>query len=122
MISSTSERNPWAALAIWPAGLDVLPVRDVETHVLWRAGARPWDRDADDLRVLFFVAEGRGDIIDDESEVGGYPAPVAAFAPFNEADWNLDTMTPKSGRYPGQKGGAQERLSTRDQQMRTTQP
>lgn len=100
----------------------VLPSGEVETSLLQTAGARPWDRAPDDIRVLFFVAEGRGDIIDDESEVGGYPAPVAAFAPFNEADWNLDTMTPKSGRYPGQKGGAQERLSTRDQQMRTTQP
>lgn len=100
----------------------ILPAGEVETSVLQTAGARPWDRAPDDIRVLFFVAEGRGDIIDDESEVGGYPAPVATFAPFNEADWNLDTMTPKSGRYPGQKGGAQESLSTRDQQMRTPQP
>jgi hypothetical protein len=100
----------------------VLPSGEVETSLLQTAGSRPWDRAPDDIRVLFFVAEGRGDIIDDESEVGGYPAPVATFAPFNEADWNLDTMTPKSGRYPGQKGGAQERLSTRDAQMRATQP
>ncbi|MFC3308933.1 pectate lyase family protein [Blastomonas aquatica] len=100
----------------------ILPSGEVETSVLASAGARPWDRAPDDIRVLFFVAEGRGDIIDDESEVGGYPAPVATFAPFVEADWNLDTMTPKSGRYPGQKGGAQEALSERDLEMRTPQP
>lgn len=96
----------------------VLPSGDVETSVLATAGARPWDRAGDDIRVLFFVAEGRGDIIDDESEVGGYPHPVATFAPFVEAEWNLDTMTPKSGRYPGQKAGSQEKLSDRDKAMR----
>lgn len=100
----------------------ILPSGEVETSLLQTTGARPWDRAPDDIRVLFFVAEGRGDIIDDESEVGGYPAPVATFAPFVEADWNLVTMTPRSGRYPGQKVAAQESLSTRDQQMRTSQP
>jgi hypothetical protein len=91
----------------WPAGLDVLPVRDVETHVLAQAGARPWDRDEHDIRVLFFVAEGRGEIIDDEKQVGGYPHPASTQAPFVEAEWNLDTMEPRSGAYPGQKGPIQ---------------
>nr|WP_022681851.1 pectate lyase [Sphingobium bisphenolivorans] len=101
----------------WP-GLQVLPSRDVETHVLWHAGARPWDRDADDLRVLFFVAEGRGEIIDDEKQVGGYPKMKPTSARFVEADWNLDTMEPKSGRYPGQKDQITEHLSDRDKMMR----
>lgn len=103
---------------IWPQGLDVLSARDVETHVLANAGARPWDRDEHDLRVLFFVAEGRGEIIDDEKQVGGYPQVAETRAPFVEADWNLDTMEPKSGLYPGQKGPIQERLSPRDRAMR----
>ena len=55
--------------------------RDVETHVLANAGARPWDRDADDIRVLFFIAEGRGTIIDDEKEVSAYAARVLAISP-----------------------------------------
>lgn len=101
----------------WP-GLAVLPARDVETHVLALAGARPWDRDAHDIRVLFFIAEGRGEIIDDESEVGGYGEVKSVTAPFIEADWNLDTMEPKSGIYPGQKRGPQEALSPRDRSMR----
>ncbi|MBB5685308.1 pectate lyase family protein [Sphingobium boeckii] len=103
---------------VWPAGLDVLRSRDVETHVLGHAGARPWDRDDNDIRVLFFVAEGRGEIIDDEKTVGGYPVFKEARAPFVEADWNLDTMEPKSGLYPGQKGPIQEHLSDRDKAMR----
>ena len=103
---------------IWPAGLPVLPARDVETHLLANAGARPWDRDAHDLRVLFFIAEGRGEIIDDEKQVGGYPAFEETRAPFVEADWDLATMEPRSGIYPGQKGAIQEDLSDRDRAMR----
>lgn len=105
----------------WPAGLPVLPARDVETHLLANAGARPWDRDAHDIRVLFFVAEGRGEIIDSEAEVGGYPKMAETRASFVEADWNLDTMEPKSGLYPGQKGPIQESLSIRDREMRQRQ-
>src|SRR5262249_48112546 len=101
----------------WPEGLDVLPTRDVETYVLDRAGARPWDRDADDIRVLFFVAEGRGRVIDDEKTVGGYPVQPETRAPFVEADWNLDTMEPRNGIYPGAKGPVQEHLSERDRAM-----
>ena len=66
-----------------------------------------------------FMAEGRGDIIDDEKEVGpGYPQPKPARAPFDESAWDLATMTPKSGLYPGQKPGSQEKLSDRDRAMR----
>lgn len=100
-------------------GFSVLPSADVETSVLATAGARPWDRAPDDIRVLFFVAEGRGEIIDDEAEVGpGYPAPKPSHAAFAEADWDMATMTPKSGLYPGQKPGAQEVLSPRDRSSR----
>lgn len=104
---------------IWPSMLDVLPANQVETHVLRFAGARPWDRDAHDLRVIFDVAEGRGKIIDDEKEVGGYPVQAASRAPFIAGEWNLDTMEPKSGRYPGQRDDyAPQPTSARDLQMR----
>ncbi len=84
-------------------GYAVLPAAELETNLLATVGARPWDRSAEETRVLFFVAEGRGEIIDDEREVGGYPAIKPTSARFNEADWNLATMTPKAGRFPGQK-------------------
>lgn len=99
-------------------GMQILPSGQVETRVLATAGARPWDRDADDIRILFFVAEGRGDIIDDENEVSAYPDFKPTRAKFVEADWNLDTMEPRSGRYPGQTGPIQEHLSGRDRAMR----
>ena len=107
--------EPLASLA----GYAILPAEDVETTLLATAGARPWNRGSEELRVLFFIAEGRGEVIDDESEVGGYPVVEPTAAPFVEADWDLATMTPKSGSYPGQKPGAQEHLSPRDRTMRT---
>jgi hypothetical protein len=103
---------------LWPEGLDVLRAEQVETHVLRFAGARPWDRDEHDLRITFDVAEGRGEIIDDEREVGGYPKPEPTRAPFVAAEWDLATMEPRSGRYPGQKEDAMQPTSPRDLEMR----
>jgi hypothetical protein len=42
---------------------------------LANAGARPWDRDAVDRRLLDEARAGGGKIIDFESEVGGLPRP-----------------------------------------------
>ena len=57
----------------WPLGLEPLPATRVETHVLSIAGARPWDRDPHDWRIVSNAVEGLGRIIDSEREVGGYP-------------------------------------------------
>jgi hypothetical protein len=108
-----------ARAAIWVPGLEVLPANQVETHVLRFAGARPWDRDPHDIRITFDVAEGRGQIIDNESEVGGYGEVQPTRARFVEADWNLDTMEPRSGRYPGQRDDfVQQPTTGRDRLMR----
>jgi pectate lyase len=80
----------------WPEGLEALSAVDVETWVLANAGARPWDRDAHDVRILADVAEGRGKIIDAEAEVGGYPQVKPTQRAFDPAQWDLSTMTPLS--------------------------
>lgn len=104
---------------LWPQGLAVLPASEVETHVLAFAGARPWDRDHQEIRITFDVAEGRGEIIDDEKEVGGFQKAASTRAPFREAEWDLATMEPRSGRYPGQKDGwIQQPTTSRDREMR----
>jgi hypothetical protein len=100
------------------SGFEILPTGDLETILLATSGARPWDRSEMETRVLFFIAEGRGEIIDSEAEVGGYPTFGSTRAPFREADWDLKTLTPKSGVWPGQQAGAQEHLSPRDRAMR----
>ncbi|NHK26440.1 pectate lyase [Parvularcula flava] len=74
----------------------VLPADETEEYVLRNVGARPWDRDYNDVRILADSAEGRGEIIDNESEVGGFPVQEMTRKPFNPDDWNLNTMEPKS--------------------------
>ncbi|HEY7885517.1 MAG TPA: right-handed parallel beta-helix repeat-containing protein [Cellvibrionaceae bacterium] len=63
---------------LWIAGYEPLPVAGVKEHVLNRAGARPWDRDAIDQRIIASVRERSGRIIDSEADVGGYPQELPA--------------------------------------------
>ena len=58
---------------LWPDGFQAIEARRVEARVLANAGARPWDRDANDRRIVQDVRRGTGHVIDDETEVGGYP-------------------------------------------------
>lgn len=80
----------------WPAGLKAKPASEVETWVLATVGARPWDRDYNDTRILADVAEGRGEIIDSEEEVGGYPKMKETHRAFDPELWNLHDMSPRS--------------------------
>jgi hypothetical protein len=66
--------------------------QSVLNSVLANCGARPWDRDSIDARIVADVRNGAGRIIDSEQEVGGYPVRPETRSPFIEADWNLDTM------------------------------
>jgi hypothetical protein len=68
---------------------------DVESSVIANAGARPWERDEVDWRVIADTIEGRGKIIDSEQEVGGYPVQLATFEPFDPNEWDMRYMTPK---------------------------
>lgn len=80
-----------------PFGVDPIPALDVQDSVILNAGARPWDRDPIDARIVADTIEGRGEIIDSEEQVGGYPQYKETRQPFNEKDWDLRYMTPKSG-------------------------
>ena len=80
---------------VWWEGLAPIPAEQVQVAVLSQVGARPWDRDMRDVLLIAEVAEGRGEIIDHERQVGGYPAVVEATRkPFNPDDWDLRFMTP----------------------------
>lgn len=78
-----------------PLGVRLLAAPDVQDAVIEKVGARPWDRDDIDRRIVANVIEGRGVIIDSENEVGGYPVIPEVRAAFVEADWDLDTMEPR---------------------------
>jgi pectate lyase len=81
---------------VWPEYVKPIPAEDVETSVLSDVGARPWDRDYHDERLVADVAEGRGWIIDSQEDVHGYLAEKPTQRPFNPGDWDLDDMTPKN--------------------------
>ncbi len=76
----------------WPEGLVALPAAQVEESVFQNAGARPWDRDAVDARIVRETRARTGRIIDSEQAVGGYPTAKETRQPFNPAEWNLATM------------------------------
>ncbi len=86
----TEEGSPSA----WPDGLDVCAGAEAADVVLAAPGARPWARHAIDARLIAEVLEGRGRVIDSQSEVGGYPADEPAYRAFDPADWDLASGRP----------------------------
>src|SRR5690606_39131679 len=85
-----------------PFGVELLPSAQVQDAVIARAGATPWNRDPIDRRIVADVIEGRGEIIDSQDEVGGYPQYAETRRPFVESEWNLDTMEPLAGYQRGE--------------------
>jgi hypothetical protein len=80
-----------------PAHVTPRAATTVHDAVLKHAGARPWERDAIDARIIADTAEGRGEIIDSENEVGGYPPIVEATRrAFDPAQWDMATMEPRT--------------------------
>ncbi len=79
---------------LWPEGLKPMPAADVQKSVLAEAGARPWDRDYNDIRIIADVAESRGVIIDSEKDVHGYPVQKETKRTFDPKLWDLNTMAP----------------------------
>jgi hypothetical protein len=57
---------------LWPEGLEVMPAHESIYEVLRTVGSRPGDRDPHNARVVRTVADGTGEIIDSQNEVGGY--------------------------------------------------
>lgn len=76
-------------------GVTPMPASAVQDYVIKNAGARNWDRDHEDGRVVADTIEGRGFIIDSQSVWGGYPRPVPTTQAFDPSKWDLDTMTLK---------------------------
>ncbi len=67
------EMHPVDRPPVWPPRLHALPADKTLAWVLANAGARPWDRDATDLRLIEEARTGGGRIINRESEAGVAP-------------------------------------------------
>lgn len=88
------------------ADLLIQPTDFLEEKLLSGAGARAWDRDSHDVRVLADTAEGRGGIIDSQEEVGGYPRFNATRRVFDASKWILSTMEPVNTEALDNSAGA----------------
>ncbi len=73
---------------VWPAGLVAQPSAEVLQTLADDVGARPWDRDAIDARIVNEALTGTGSHIDHESEGGGYPQHAPTSAAFDPARWD----------------------------------
>lgn len=80
---------------LWPDGFVPLAAEKVKAHLAENVGARPWDRDPIDARIIRTALDGTGKIIDSETAVGGYPTAAPTHAPFLPEDWDLATMEPR---------------------------
>ena len=80
---------------VWFASLKPINASEVKDSIVKNAGARPWDRDENDKRIIREMLMLEGKIIDSESEVGGYPSFKPTRKRFIEKDWNLQYMVRK---------------------------
>lgn len=80
----------------WNDNIFLLSSEKIKDYLVNQAGARAWDRDVVDNRLVNEVTQGLGQIIDLETEVGGFPNLTATTNSFNENDWNLDFMIEKT--------------------------
>ena len=97
-----NEMEELVALHALPFGVTLQPSAQVQDAVIANAGATPWNRDPIDRRIVADVIEGRGEIIDSQDEVGGYPQYAETRRPFVESEWDLDTMEPHAGYARGE--------------------
>lgn len=77
---------------LWPANFTPLKAAQLTSVIPPAVGARPWDRDPIDQRIITESLKGTGHIIDGEAEVGGYPSHAPTKAPFRQEEWDLVTM------------------------------
>ena len=81
---------------LWFAAFKPMKASEVKDSIVKNAGARPWDRDENDKRIIREMRTLKGKIIDSENEVGGYPSFKPTRKRFVEKDWDLRYMVRKS--------------------------
>ncbi len=74
----------------WLEGYAPLPSDQVVDHILKNAGARPHDRDPIDQRIIQDFLHRRGQVIDSQDDVGGYPATEPVYREFPLPDDQIE--------------------------------
>jgi hypothetical protein len=83
----------------WHGSISLIPAESVPIYIATNVGARPWDRDPIDQRIVNDALNGTGKIITSENEVGGYPNYAPTYRPFNPNEWDLEYMIPLEGYW-----------------------
>ncbi len=73
VVGRKDEKVRAVSAPVWVEGFEALHPSYVQAEVLENSGARPYDRDEVDLRVVNEVKMGSGKIIDSQADVGGWP-------------------------------------------------
>lgn len=79
IVNNAEENNTFSFTEVstrttWPSSFTPLPASSLQSVLLADVGARPWDRDATDARLVHEATNGGGAIINSEIEAEGYPA------------------------------------------------
>jgi hypothetical protein len=77
---------------VWPPDFVAAPASSVIARLQREVGARPWQRDEIDSRIVRQALAGTSQLIDSELEVGGYPALAPTSAPFVAEAWDLECL------------------------------
>jgi hypothetical protein len=76
---------------VWPTDFMPLPVNEVVGYIAGHVGARPKERDAVDKRIIQDFHDKKGQILDSQDEVGGYPKHKATYRKLDVPQENIDS-------------------------------
>ncbi|MGJ1403293.1 pectate lyase family protein [Sphingobacterium siyangense] len=80
---------------VWYSNLITLKAENLKDYILENVGARPWDRDSEDQRIINDVRGKKGHIISSEREVMSNIKAKSNYSKFVESDWDMKTLRKK---------------------------
>ena len=76
---------------VWPTNLMPLPADEVVGYITGHVGARPKERDVVDKRIIQDFLDKKGQILDSQDEVGGYPKHKATYRKLDVPEEDIDS-------------------------------
>ena len=76
---------------VWPTDLMPLPADEVVGYITGHVGARPKERDVVDKRIIQDFLDKKGQILDSQDEVGGYPKHKAKYRKLDVPEEDIDS-------------------------------
>lgn len=96
----TDEENVVGTPAFTGAGTSFAEGSTIYSSVLASVGARPWDRDVIDTRIVQQVVDGTGTLYDTVTEAGGYPTLSGSYPTDTDSDGIPDAWESAHGMNP----------------------